>query len=120
MATNVTCPKCGEVNPPGSAFCQNCGMQLVAAPIQQPLQQTQDYRRVERKKPWLAALLGILMVGIGHMYLGMWAKGVALLVIGVIATLLSGGILAPVLWIISCVWAYYDAKSYNRKAGYQD
>jgi signal peptidase I len=75
---------------------------------------------VERKKPWLAALLGILIVGFGHFYLGEWLKGVALMVVAVIGSLLIGFLAAPVFWIISCVWAYYDAKSYNRKAGYPD
>jgi TM2 domain-containing membrane protein YozV len=80
----------------------------------------QGVMRVDRKKPWLAALLGLVIVGLGHMYLGMWAKGIGLLVIGVIASVATGAILAPVFWIISCVWAYYDAKSYNRKAGYPE
>jgi TM2 domain-containing membrane protein YozV len=88
--------------------------------MQQPQRPIEGYLRVDRKRPWLAALLGILIVGVGHMYLGMWAKGIALLVIGLIVSLVTGGILAPVFWIISCVWAYYDAKSYNRKAGYPE
>jgi predicted lipid-binding transport protein (Tim44 family) len=89
-----------------------------AGQVQTPGQVQAHYKHVDRKKPWLAALLGILIVGLGHMYLAMWAKGIGLLVIGVIAALVTGGLLAPVFWIISCVWAYYDAKSYNRKAGY--
>lgn len=68
------------------------------------------------KKPWLAALLGILIVGVGHMYLGEWGKGIGLLVIALIASVLTGGILAPVFWIISCVWAYTDAKKINERA----
>jgi TM2 domain-containing membrane protein YozV len=73
-----------------------------------------------RKRPWLAALLGLLIVGVGHVYLGEWGKGIGLLVVGVILSLLTGGLLAPVMWIISCVWAYTDAKAYNRKAGYAE
>lgn len=86
---------------------------------QQPMQQPmQGYMRVDRKKPWLAALLGILIVGFGHFYLGMWLKGIGLIVLAVIVALVTAFIGTPIIWIISCVWAYYDAKSYNRKAGY--
>ena len=76
------------------------------------------YVKVQPKKPWLAALLGILIVGAGHMYLGKWAKGIALLIVGVILSILTGGILAPFIWIISCIWAYTDAKKFNAAAGY--
>jgi predicted lipid-binding transport protein (Tim44 family) len=141
------CAKCGTPALSDAKFCESCGAPIVtggvqptqeppAQPIvppaqpqakqpqqpmqgyQQPQQPMQGYMQVGRKKPWLAALLGILIVGLGHMYLGMWAKGIGLLVIGVIATLITGGLLGPVFWIISCVWAYFDAKNYNRKAGY--
>jgi TM2 domain-containing membrane protein YozV len=87
---------------------------------QQPQQPMQGYMQVGRKKPWLAALLGILIVGFGHFYLGMWLKGIGLIVLAVIVSLLTAFLGAPVIWIISCVWAYYDAKSYNRKAGYPE
>jgi TM2 domain-containing membrane protein YozV len=76
--------------------------------------------RVGRKSPGLAALLGILVVGLGHFYLGKWLKGLGLMVVAVIGSLLTGFILAPVFWIFSCAWAYYDAKDYNRKAGYPE
>ena len=72
------------------------------------------------KSPSHAALLGILFVGLGHFYLGMWGKGIGLILITIIATIFTTFFIAPVFWIISCVWAYYDAKSYNREWGYSD
>jgi TM2 domain-containing membrane protein YozV len=86
--------------------------------VQQP--PMQGYMRVERKKPWLAALLGILVVGFGHFYLGKWLKGIALIIIAIIASVATGFLAAPIFWVISCVWAYYDAKAYNRQAGYPE
>jgi signal peptidase I len=80
----------------------------------------QGYKRVERKKPWLAALIGILVVGFGHFYLGEWLKGILLIIVTIIISILTAFIAAPIFWIISCVWAYYDAKAYNRKAGYPE
>jgi TM2 domain-containing membrane protein YozV len=65
------------------------------------------------KRVWLAALLGILIVGVGHMYLGEWGKGIGILIVALILSAATGGILAPVMWIISCVWAYSDAKKLN-------
>ena len=67
------------------------------------------------KKPWVAALLGILVVGVGHMYLGEWGKGIGILVVALILSAITGGLLAPVLWIVSCVWAYSDAKKINER-----
>jgi TM2 domain-containing membrane protein YozV len=89
---------------------------------QQPMQQQpmQGYMRVDRKKPWLAALIGILIVGFGHFYLGEWLKGIALIIVTIIVSIATAFIAAPIFWIISCVWAYYDAKAYNRKAGYAE
>ena len=74
--------------------------------------------RPKRKSPGLAAILGILFVGLGHAYLGMWGKAIGLFVIAIIASLLTAGILAPVFWIVSCVWAYTSAKELNRLNGY--
>jgi hypothetical protein len=74
----------------------------------------------DRKSPSEAALLGILIVGLGHVYLGMWGKGIALFLITIVVILFTTVYIAPVFWIISCVWAYYDAKSYNREWGYSD
>ena len=70
------------------------------------------------KNPTDAFILGLLVVGLGHIYLGKWGKGLALFLITVVATLFITIYLAPVFWIISCVSAYYDAKSYNRGWGY--
>jgi hypothetical protein len=73
-----------------------------------------------RKDPREAAVLGIVFVGLGHFYLGMWLKGIALILVTVIVIAVTSIYLAPVFWVISSVWAYYDAKSYNREAGYPE
>ena len=73
-----------------------------------------------RKDPREAAILGIVFVGLGHFYLGMWLKGIALILVTVIVTAVTSIYVAPVFWVISTVWAYYDAKSYNREAGYPE
>lgn len=72
------------------------------------------------KSPSDAALLGIFFVGLGHFYLGIWWKGIGLILATVLAVWFFGILVAPVMWIISCAGAYYDAKSYNRELGYSD
>jgi len=76
-----------------------------------------------RKNPYLAALLGVLIVGSGLMYVGKWAEGIALLCISVIVSVFTAvvtgkwfaGILrALIFWIISAYWAYKAAQDYNR------
>ena len=117
---------------PGDMFCTNCGgtvassaaspAQPAASPMQSPQmqqpqpQQMQGYKRVERKKPWLAALIGILVVGFGYFYLGEWLKGILLIIVTIIISILTAFSSHTDFWIISCLWAYYDAKAYNRKA----
>lgn len=136
MANQEYCQNCGAATTPGDMFCTNCGgtvassaaspAQPAASPMQSPQmqqpqpQQMQGYKRVERKKPWLAALIGILVVGFGHFYLGEWLKGILLIIVTIIISILTAFIAAPIFWIISCLWAYYDAKAYNRKAGYPE
>jgi len=44
--------------------------------------------------------------------------GILLIVVTGIFVLLTTVLVAPVFWIISGVWAYYDAKNYNREAGF--
>jgi signal peptidase I len=95
-----------------------------APPTQPTAQQTQQpmqgYMRVDRKKPWLAALLGLIFVGLGLFYLGKWLYGILLIIVTIILSVVTGFLAAPVFWIISVVWSYYAAKSYNSKAGYPD
>ena len=69
-----------------------------------------------RKDPILACLLNLLLLGIGHMYLGQIGKGLAILV--------SGIVLAMIAWpatVLLAVWAMFDAygaaKKMNQSAG---
>jgi predicted lipid-binding transport protein (Tim44 family) len=85
---------------------------------QQPQQPMQGYMRVEPKKPWRAALLGLIFLGLGLFYVGKWGYGILLIIVGVIVSVFTAGLAAPIFWIISIVWSYTAAKSYNRQAGY--
>jgi TM2 domain-containing membrane protein YozV len=63
-----------------------------------------------RKDPTLACLLNLLLLGIGHMYLGQVVKGLLILVVGVA--------LGMIVWpatILVVVWAMYDAYKTAKK-----
>ncbi len=58
-----------------------------------------------RKDPTLACLLNLFLVGMGHVYLGQVAKGLFILIIGIVAGILTQGI--GTLLVVA--WAMYDA-----------
>jgi len=57
-----------------------------------------------RKDPTLACLLNLLLLGVGHMYLGQVTKGLLILAVGVAL----GLIVWPATALVA-VWAMYDA-----------
>jgi TM2 domain-containing membrane protein YozV len=86
---------------------------------EQPMQQTINVTGgPSRKSPVLAAILGLLIVGVGLFYVGKWWAGLGLIIATIIGSVFTGFLLAPVFWIISAVWSYMAAKDYNRRAGY--
>jgi TM2 domain-containing membrane protein YozV/ribosomal protein S27AE len=75
----------------------------------------------DSKSPMDAALLGFFLIGFGHFYLRMWGKGILLILLTLLtAAFLSTSFIFLIFFIISPVWAYYDAKNYNREWGYGD
>lgn len=95
-------------------------------------------RSTSRKRPWLAALLGVFATGLGHLYLRRWRRAIAWfgILIGVTALFvdpaavdsLSSGTdvdleaVAPVLVIgaLSVVDAYLLARTHNAVARRSD
>lgn len=63
-----------------------------------------------RKDPTLACLLNLLLLGVGHVYLGQIAKGVLILAVGVAL----GMIVWPATALVA-VWAMYDAYKTAKK-----
>jgi len=121
MSNDESCPQCGEANPPGSAFCENCGKPLGPAPASPSLElppQPTAAPSLPRKSPLLAAILGILIAGLGDLYVGKWLRGGVIFILAVIAALLTGGLLWLLFIVISAVDAYMQAQKYNQAAGY--
>jgi len=73
------CPHCGTMIHYDEAYCPACGER-------QPL--LEGVRREPVKKTWVAVLLSLLVTGLGHLYLGRWRRGLAILA----ATVVVGGV----------------------------
>lgn len=72
----------------------------------------------DQKSPGIAAVLSVLIPGLGHIYIGEITKGVLMIVLAVVFAILTlfliGFLLYFVLWIYGIVDAYRGAERYNR------
>jgi TM2 domain-containing membrane protein YozV len=66
-----------------------------------------------RLPPWGAALCSLIVAGLGQTLLGQVAKGVVILLIGVVRGALIVGVGAIIIWIIASFDAYQIAKKLN-------
>ncbi len=103
------CPHCGTMIPYDEAYCPACG---------EPQPLLEGVRRRPFKKLWVAVLLSLLVTGLGHVYLGRWRRGLAILA----ATIVVGGVASVYLdydrvmliGLVFALFAAYDAYSLSR------
>jgi len=122
------CSKCGIEIDDSSSFCSHCGTSTNAgsnhgySTYQEP---GGDYRFQGYPHPYteksagLAAVLSFLIIGGGHIYVGLVSKGVMFLVIAVVLTVLTFltlffGLALLGLWIWGMYDSYNSAVEYNR------
>lgn len=130
VSTEATaCPHCGVPSPGVTGdlreeSCSECGRTIVATyegpcphcgmeyPFLDSLggrdrKSSSSNRSHQSEKPDnTAGCLGLLLGPVGLWYKGQWAAGFAWLVIAIIGTAGSGGILAPLFWIGMAIHAY--------------
>ena len=98
------CSNCGEEIDIDAEICPKCGVR-VKAPT------------VGEKNPVLAAILSLLIVGLGQIYNGQIGKGIVLIICYVISivlcTILIGIPLLVILWIYGIYDAYNTANKIN-------
>ena len=104
------CPTCGvELQNPDAIACPSCGG---AINVQQLTCHT------PHKSPFLAAILSLLISGLGQIYNGQFGKGILYFLIAVLCRLTLdigiGVILWPLWWIVGMVDAYVSAGKINR------
>jgi TM2 domain-containing membrane protein YozV len=134
------CSKCGSLAKEGASFCDRCGAPLGGGfqSYSQGDQSTVSYTwKRDEKEPILAIILSVLIPGVGQMYCGKVGRGIAiLLVLGLLSVVsfvplffitdpedfdFSGfvalNILISVVLLIIYIWQIWDAyrcaESYN-------
>jgi TM2 domain-containing membrane protein YozV len=72
-----------------------------------------------RKDPAIAVVCSFLVCGLGHVYVGDYAKGFALMIAYGIAWALTGiligFLIVPVLWVYGLWSAHHDAVGHNER-----
>jgi len=107
------CEKCGQELKPNTKFCGQCGVDvnsLSVENIQQPRELSgaigSDKKvYAEQKKPVVALILSLLIVGVGQFYNGDIKKGGIMLIVAIATGVFS----AWVLWVVVSLWSAYDA-----------
>ncbi len=64
-----------------------------------------------RKDPTLACLLNLILVGVGHIYLGLVGKGILLMALAFLLGIFTHGIGT----ILVMIWAMFDAYNIAKK-----
>lgn len=109
------CPKCGVRTFTVKNHCHHCGTsvnenQEICVACGVSLKNKKNNSSNGEKEPWLMALLSFLILGLGQIILGQTAKGVTMLVVGVVIAMITFGFSALITLPISVIDAYLIAK----------
>lgn len=112
------CPNCGTIiSRPEQLVCTQCGCSLgsVGAGMRERHRGSNNTIQPNGKSASTAMWLSCLLVGAGQMYLGQVAKGIIILVVGILLSLLTeeagaGGIGGIIVLIIAMSDAYKQGK----------
>ena len=112
------CSACGARQTSGARFCSSCGLSLINQPVTTvdqsgPVDSSGLVLNPNPLPPWGAVLCSLVIAGFGQMLLGQVAKGVVLLLIGIVVGALTAGVGAIIIWIVAAVDAYQIAKKLN-------
>ena len=109
------CPKCGVRTFKVKKYCHGCGESVnenqeicVACGIS--LKGHQMNNSNAEKEPWLMAVLSFLILGLGQIILGQTAKGLTILIVGIILGVITFGFSSLIAVPISVIDAYLIAK----------
>ena len=109
------CSGCGSQNEVTAKFCRGCGNALSAGPAAAPAAHPGTIRGGNPgavaltvptgKSPALAAVLSLIIVGVGQFYNGDSKKGALMLVGAIVLGAATGGL----LWLGLAIWSAIDA-----------
>jgi TM2 domain-containing membrane protein YozV len=103
----MKCPKCQTENRQDSKFCISCGESLVTVvPVDEGVRRSPlTKKHAQGKNPVLAAVLCVLITGLGQVYNGDFLKGIVMFVGAVILFVPTAGIGS----LAMLVWSVWDA-----------
>ena len=67
-------------------------------------------RKSNSVNPWLAAVLSLVIAGLGQLILGQVGKGIVVLIVSFVLAIVTGGLSALVMWPAMAIDAYMIAK----------
>ena len=110
------CPKCGvnqnsQNNVKNTKFCSNCGSEIDFKAEICPkcgVRQSSSTGFSSEKNVWVAVLLSLLVVGLGHFYLGLPKKGAMLLILTIISWILIVAVIGIILYPLILIYGVYD------------
>ncbi|WP_075618292.1 zinc ribbon domain-containing protein [Paenisporosarcina indica] len=108
------CPKCGVRTFTVKNYCHGCGSsvkenQEICISCGVSLKRKNNNSNGE-KEPWLMALLSFFILGLGQIVLGQTAKGITMLVVGIIIGMITFGLSAIITLPLAVIDAYLIAK----------
>jgi TM2 domain-containing membrane protein YozV len=99
------CPYCGIMIPYDERYCPACGEPQPAL--------GEVVKKTTKKSPWLAALLSLLITGLGQLYLGKWRRGASFfftaIMLGFFASFYLTNDQILVIGVIFAIISAYDA-----------
>lgn len=109
------CPKCGVRTFTVKKYCHGCGSsvnenQEICIACGVSLRGKKNSSSNDEKEPWLMALLSFLILGLGQIILGQTAKGITILIVGIVIGLITFGFATLIILPISVIDAYLIAK----------
>ena len=111
------CKKCGT-DAGDSDYCPNCGEPMNGGVRPTGSQENLNTAvMMNQKSEALALILSLIIPRVGEMYDGKIGKGVVILLLAIVSSVLMfvliGFILYPIVWIYSMIDSYNLAKQYN-------
>ena len=95
--------------PYNEVYCPACG---------EPQPQLNGVRRKPAKKTWVAVLLSLVVTGLGHLYLGRWRRGLAILgatiFVGVVTSIYFSYDQAMLVGLLIALFSAIDAYNLSR------
>ena len=116
----IFCNKCGVENSVDAVYCQECGNELIKYSHDELNMENIDTTKkpLTEKSPLGAAVLNLLIAGIGFVYIREYSKAILSFIIVFMAGFISGLLGISVLLgifalVFVMVWSYNETKKYN-------